>query len=86
LSQREQAVRAVTGLTGVLLLSGDRAPALSADFGRRLRRMADAFAAPAASAAEPVEAQPVAGDENGLRRLFDGHLRGLEALARRAPA
>jgi len=86
LSQRVQAVRAVTGLTGVLLLSGDRAPALSVDFGRRLRRMADAFAAPAASVAEPVEAQPVGGEETGLRRLFDGHLRGLEALARRAPA
>jgi multidrug resistance protein MdtO len=86
LPQRVRAMRAVTGLTGVLLLSSDRAPALALDFGRRLRTMADAFAAPSVPVAEPAQARPVAGEDIGLRALFDGYLRALEALARHASA
>ena len=86
LQQRLRALRAVARLTGVLLLSGDRAPALSAEFGRRLRMMADAFAAPTVPVTEAADPPPRiadAGEDSALRRLFDGHLRTLETLAAR---
>jgi multidrug resistance protein MdtO len=86
LQQRVRAMRAVTGLTGVLLLSGDRTPALSAEFGRRLGIIANAFAAPSSPAAEPADVRLLPGEQRDLRTLFDRHLRTLETLAGHAPA
>jgi multidrug resistance protein MdtO len=85
LQQRLRAMRAVVGLTGMLLLSGDRAPALSAEFSRRLRAIADALVLSSAGGTGADNAQSRAADaaESSLRTLFDGYVRALEPLAAR---
>jgi multidrug resistance protein MdtO len=74
---RFEAVRAILALTGPLLLSADRLPTLSAEFGRRLREVANASddADPAQTVAvrETDPAQVAA-----VRTLLDRDFRRLE--------
>ncbi len=87
LQRRLRAMQALTGLAGLLLLSADRAPSLSAEFSRRLRTIADAFVPSSVPVVEAADAQPCvtgAVEDSALRRLFDGHVRTLETLAPRA--
>ena len=74
---RLDAVQAILALTGPLLLSADRSPTLSLEFGRRLREVAnaseDAEPARTVAAHETDRAQ-----EAAVRALLDRDLRRLE--------
>ena len=85
--RRLEAVRAILALTGPLLLSADRTPALSTEFGRRLRAVA-----PAPDDAEPPptdtgrrhDKRPDRAEADAVRGLLDRNFQRLElAMAER---